>query len=91
MQVNGDINFTGTLTVQGRDIKTLLDNHYELGLVLTRGLIGGGYIGGTIYNTLTTIKYTTDAWSTSANTLTSNTVPVSVKPNPGCIMPAELN
>ena len=69
MQVNGDINFTGTLTAQGRDIKTLLDGHYELGLILIRGVIGGGYIGGSIYNTLTTIRYSTDAWLTSASTL----------------------
>ena len=36
MQVNGDINFTGALTLQGRDIKQFLDSHYELGLVLVR-------------------------------------------------------
>lgn len=70
MQVNGDINFTGTLTVQGRDIKTLLDNHYELGQILVKGIIGGGYIGSSIYNTLTRLAYATDAWSTSTSTLT---------------------
>jgi hypothetical protein len=33
MQVNGNVNFTGTLTVQGRDIKTLNEDHNELGLI----------------------------------------------------------
>jgi hypothetical protein len=70
MQVNGDVNFTGTLSIEGRDIKQYLDNHYELGLILIRGLIGGGYIGGTIYDTITTLKYSTDAWATSASVLT---------------------
>ena len=70
MQVNGDINFTGTLTLQGRDIKQFLDNHYELGLVLIRGLIGGGYVGASIYSNLTTIQMATDSWGTSANSLT---------------------
>jgi len=70
MQVNGDINFTGALTLQGRDIKQFLDNHYELGLVLIRGLIGGGYVGASIYSNLTTIQMATDSWGTSANSLT---------------------
>jgi hypothetical protein len=73
MQVNGDINFTGALTVQGRDIKTILDNHYELGLILVRGLIGGGYVGSSVWNTLTLLSYATDAWATSANALTFTT------------------
>jgi hypothetical protein len=70
MQVNGNVNFTGTLTVQGRDIKTLNDDHYELGLILIRGLIGGGYIGASIWNTITTLKYMTDTWGTSPSALT---------------------
>jgi hypothetical protein len=73
MQVNGDINFTGTLTVQGRDIKSVLDNHYELGLILVRGLIGGGYVGSSVWSTLTLLSYATDAWATSANALTFST------------------
>ena len=73
MQVNGDINFTGTLTLQGRDIKAYMDNHYELGLVLVRGLIGGGYVGSSVWNTLTRLPYATDAWATSSNTLTFTT------------------
>jgi hypothetical protein len=73
MQVNGDINFTGTLTLQGRDIKSVLDNHYELGLILVRGLIGGGYVGASVWSTLTLLSYSTDAWATSANSLTFST------------------
>lgn len=73
MQVNGNVNFTGTLTVQGRDIKTLNDDHYELGLILIRGLIGGGYVGGSVWNTFTTLKYMTDTWGTSPSTLTFST------------------
>lgn len=73
MQVNGDINFTGALTLQGRDIKSVLDNHYELGLVLVRGLIGGGYIGSSIWNTITRLNYSNDSWSTSSSTLTFTT------------------
>ena len=72
MQVNGDVNFTGTLTLQGRDIKQYLDNHYELGLVLIRGLVGGGYISNSGWNTLTTISMATDAWATSSSTLTAS-------------------
>ena len=72
MKINGDVNYTGTLKLQGRDVKQYLDNHYELGMILIRGVIGGGYIGGSIYNTLTTIRYSTDAWLTSASTLSSN-------------------
>ena len=73
MQVNGDINFTGNLTLQGRDIKSILDNHYELGLVLVRGLIGGGYVGSSIWNNITLLPYATDSWATSSNTLTFTT------------------
>lgn len=69
MKVNGNINFTGSLTLQGRDIKTLRDDHYELGLILIRGIIGGGYLGGGGYVDITTLKYATDAWGTSATTL----------------------
>jgi len=69
MKVNGNINFTGNLTVQGRDIKTLRDDHYELGLILIRGLIGGGYIGSSVWTAITTLKYATDAWGTSSSTL----------------------
>jgi hypothetical protein len=69
MKVNGNINFTGNLTVQGRDIKTLRDDHYELGLILIRGLLGGGYIGGSVWTTITTLKFATDAWGTSANSI----------------------
>lgn len=70
MQVNGDINYTGTLTLQGRDIKQFLDNHYELGLILIRGLIGGGYVGSSVWTNITLLSYATDAWATSAKTLT---------------------
>lgn len=71
MQVNGDINFTGALTLQGRDIKQFLDNHYELGLVLIRGLVGGGYISNSGWTTITTIQMATDSWGTSANSLSA--------------------
>ena len=73
MKVNGDINFTGNLTLQGRDIKSVLDSHYELGLVLIRGLIGGGYVGASVWNTLTLLSYATDAWATSASVLSFTT------------------
>ena len=73
MKVNGDINFTGNLTLQGRDIKSVLDSHYELGLVLIRGLIGGGYVGSSVWNTLTLLSYATDAWATSASILSFTT------------------
>lgn len=69
MQVNGNINFTGNLTVQGRNIKTLRDDHYELGLMLIRGLIGGGYINSSVWTTITTLKFATDAWGTSSNSI----------------------
>ena len=71
MQVNGDINFTCTLTLQGRDIKSYLDNHYELGLVLIRGLVGGGYISNSGWTTITTIQMATDSWGTSLNSLSA--------------------
>jgi len=69
MKVNGNINFTGNLTLQGRDIMTLRDDRYELALILIRGLMGGGYLGGSGFIDITTIKFATDAWGTSATTL----------------------
>ena len=69
MKVNGNINFTGSLTLQGRDIKTLRDDHYELALILIRGLMGGGYLGGSGYRDITTIKFANDTWGTSPTLL----------------------
>lgn len=64
MKVNGNINFTGDFTVQGRPVTGILDDHYELGLILIRGLIGGGYIGGSVWSNITSLKYSTDTWGT---------------------------
>jgi hypothetical protein len=73
MQVNNNLSFTGNLRVGGRDITSLIDDTYENGLILIRGLIGGGYVGGTINTAITTLKYPTDSWGTSGVSLTQAT------------------
>jgi hypothetical protein len=73
MQVNNPVSFTGNLRVGGRDITSLMDDTYETGLTLIRGLIGGGYVGGSINTAITTLKYPTDTWGTSSATLTQAT------------------
>ena len=73
MQVNNPVSFTGNLLVGGRDITSLMDDTYETGLNLIRGLIGGGYVGGAINTAITTLKYPTDTWGTSAGVLTQAT------------------
>lgn len=73
MQVNNPVSFTGNLRVGGRDITSLMDDTYETGLTLIRGLIGGGYVGGVINTAITTLKYPTDSWGTSGAVLTQAT------------------
>jgi hypothetical protein len=70
MQVNNNLTFTGTLSVGNRDLTSLIDDTYLNGLILIRGLIGGGYVGGTINTAITTLKYPTDSWGTSSSTIT---------------------
>jgi len=73
MQVNNNISFTGNLRVGDRDITSLIDDTYENGLILIRGLIGGGYVGGVINTAITTLKYPTDTWGTSGAVITQAT------------------
>lgn len=50
----------------GREVFNYLTDDYKFSLNLIRGFIGGGYIGGTLYNQVTKIDYSTDTWSTMA-------------------------
>jgi hypothetical protein len=73
MQVNNSFSFTGNLRVGGRDITSLIDDTYENGQILIRGLIGGGYVSSSIWTTITTLKYPTDTWGTSSSSITQAT------------------
>lgn len=68
MRVYGTLNFTGTMQYQGSTLNLeYIADDYKHGLNLTKGYIGGGYIGGSIWTTVTTIQNSTDTWGTSAN------------------------
>lgn len=77
MIVNGNIEIFdksdystyGGLLHNSRAVFSFLQDHYRFSLNLIRGFVGGGYIGGTLYNQLTKIQYATDAWSTGANAM----------------------
>ena len=73
MIVNGNVNFTGTLTKSGTVLKLVFADDYKHGMNLNRGYIGGGYVSSSIWNTVTKIANATDSWSTAANTLPSAT------------------
>ena len=68
MKVYGQINYTGTMKYQGSalNLEYVVDD-YKHGLTLTKGYIGGGYIGSSVWTVVTTIQNATDAWGTSAN------------------------
>jgi hypothetical protein len=69
MIVNGNLNFTGTLYKNSTVMKLYFTDDYKHGLNLTKGYIGGGYIGSSIWQTITKIQNPTDSWSTSSSTL----------------------
>ena len=73
MIVNGNLNFTGTLTKAGTVLKMVFADDYKHGLTLSKGYIGGGYVSSSVWNTVTKIANATDAWSTASNTLPSAT------------------
>ena len=60
-----------SLRHNNREVFGYLQDSYKFSLNLIRGFIGGGYIGGTLYNQVTMIAYATDAWSTMSNSLNS--------------------
>ena len=68
MKVYGEINYGGILTHNGvaMNLEYIADS-YKHGLNLTKGYIGGGYIGSNIWTVVTTIENSTDTWGTSAN------------------------
>lgn len=69
MVVNGNINFTGTISKSGTVLKQVYVDDYKHGLTLSRGYIGGGYVSSSVWNTVTKIANATDAWSTASNAL----------------------
>lgn len=69
MQVNSNLTYNAQLKVKGFDIEAAFDDRYVNGVNLIRGLIGGGYIGASIWSTVTTLNYGTDSWGTSAATI----------------------
>lgn len=73
MIVNGNINFTGTISKNGTVLKQVFADDYKHGLTLSKGYIGGGYVSSSVWNTITKIQNSTDAWSTASNTLPSAT------------------
>lgn len=58
-----------SLRHNGREVFGYSQDSYKYSLNLIRGFIGGGYIGGVIYNQVTKLAFATDAWSTMSNNL----------------------
>lgn len=68
MIVYGRLNFTGTMQYNGSTLNLeYIADDYKNGLTLTKGYIGGGYIGSSVWTVVTTIQNSTDTWGTSAN------------------------
>ena len=68
MKVYGQINYTGTMKYNGSALNLeYIADDYKNGLSLTKGYIGGGYVGSSVWSVVTTIQNATDAWGTSAN------------------------
>ena len=61
MKVYGRIDYTGTMSYNGTALNLeYIADTYKHGLSLTKGYIGGGYIGNACWAVVTTIQNATD-------------------------------